>query len=224
VQQHPQRRRGALRVNLPAGPSRRLRCLGTCCVSPLSAFSPPEISKAVSEGHPKGHRGLVTGVRSVCEQAENQGRSAKCADYRAEPPDGGRRAELSTAAECSRLPKEWLPIGHRFRTLSLSGCENQGLARVVRDAEPDPTRKCEHFLQIENTAENDGARNAVQGRIQQRTSGVAAASRCYGRGNSRHTCQNERARILPVKSNEGPNLVCCVESSSSFGRAPASRV
>ncbi len=73
-----------------------------------------------------------------------------------EPTPLVRRLSITSArmpsgpwTECSTGLKEWLPIHHRFRTLRVSWSENQALRRFVRNAEPDPTRKCKQILQIE---------------------------------------------------------------------------
>src|SRR6266851_190465 len=74
-----------------------------------------------------------------------------CQDLGRKRPSDAAKAPakpvLSDSARCSTGPKKWLPIQHGFRTRRLSGSEDQGLSRVVRNAGPDPSLKCEQFLQ-----------------------------------------------------------------------------
>jgi hypothetical protein len=103
----------------------------------------------MAAGHPKDTGAFQPWSRSECEREENQGRRANCAEFSAELRERDRADVLSKSARCSRPPEKWLPIGHRFRTLRVSWSENQVLMRFVRNAGPDPSPKCEHFLQIE---------------------------------------------------------------------------
>ena len=51
----------------------------------------------------------LPGSRSECEQAENQGRRGKCAEFSAEFANCRLGAELTSRPNCSSGRQEWLP-------------------------------------------------------------------------------------------------------------------
>ena len=97
----------------------------------------------------------------MCERTEKQGLRGKCAEFSGEPAYGAGVAVLSEPPHCSLAPQNWLPGAHGFRTLRLSGSENQGVARSVRDAGPDPSRNYEQFLQIRDGEESNSCAECV---------------------------------------------------------------
>src|SRR6266852_6182967 len=138
-----------------------------------------------------------------------------CAEFREESPRprAGRAARpvLSELTRCSTGREEWLPIRNRFRTPRVSWSENQGVRRFVRNAGPDPSRKCEHFLQIEirglTQGENDEALNGHPRSRLREPAGVTAGTRGY-----------TRAMIANPRSSGAPALGDRVRRSPS--RAP----
>src|SRR5216684_3699250 len=112
--------------------------------------------RRVHVGHHPGEQSPVSQARQERRRRDGEYTGGWAPYGRRVAADGARleadpheETVLSRSARCSHAPKKWLPIHHRFRTLRVSWSENQGLARFVRNAEPDPSPKCEHFLQIE---------------------------------------------------------------------------
>ena len=107
------------------------------------------------------------GSRSECEQAENQGKRGKFAEFSGESANGRSGAALTSRPKCSTGRREWLPIGHRTRT-NFSRCsENQGLSCGCSQCPMVPGRDHERISSKSvrqpfavNTAENAHAGTA----------------------------------------------------------------
>lgn len=76
----------------------------------LSLLSPQKHgSKPITDVHPGGHRGLLTGPGRSTDTLRVRRRSAKPAEPHHNTANGGAEAALSSRARSSRLAEEWLP-------------------------------------------------------------------------------------------------------------------